>query len=37
MYSVLIGSSIRIKEIDTEITWLTFHGQIFRNIYQFRN
>ena len=38
-YSVLIDSSIHIKENDTEITWLTFQGQILdaSNIYQFPN
>ena len=31
-YSVLIDSSIHIQEIDTEKTWLTLQGQIFRCI-----
>ena len=31
-YSVLIDNSIHIQEIDIEITWLTFQGQIFRCI-----
>ena len=31
-YSVLIDNSIHIQEIDTEITWLTLQGQIFRCI-----
>ena len=31
-YSVLIYNSIHIQEIDTEITWLTLQGQIFRCI-----
>ena len=30
--SVLIDNSIHIQEIDTEITWLTLQGQIFRCI-----
>ena len=36
-YSVLVDNSIHIQEIDTEKTWLTLQGQIFRCIYQFRN
>ena len=31
-YSVLIDNSIHIQEIDTEKTWLTLQGQIFRCI-----
>ena len=31
-YSVLIDNSIHIQEINTEITWLTLQGQIFRCI-----
>ena len=31
-YTVLIDNSIHIQEIDTEITWLTLQGQIFRCI-----
>ena len=31
-YSVLIDNSIHIQEIDTEKTWLTLQGQIFRRI-----
>ena len=31
-YSVFIDNSIQIQEIDTEITWLTLQGQIFRCI-----
>ena len=33
-YSVLIDNSIHIQEIDTEKTWLTLQGQIFRCIKQ---